>query len=206
MPKAVMELVGLRDNSLLQLRLVGIFGTIGREDLPSSSHLIAKQLLLAHYCWWRGELIRAVTLSRHGLEQITLEDTSTRYRMAAWNQKTVRHNIGVFKAYLTAKKDIEANGGTITRLIHEYEFLCMSRPFGDRMSKPDLASEWNLPINPEGDIVMPDLRIYYLNSEGIDSTEDIEVINTEQSNDAYKWIRISRAAGFTVYDVHGAKI
>jgi hypothetical protein len=117
----------------------------------------------------------------------------------------VRHDAAIYRMYQTERRRIEGAGGTVRRVVLDYElkrkvYAELNRPDGDDGSdrahrKRAIAEENGLAV-VNGRVVLPDLRIEYATQD-----QDLAYVDLELASDHYKTAEVMQkhAAGLKIY-------
>ena len=182
----------LSDDEVRTLRTVGSFRTVNVKDLPQDQtrHLISSGLMekssVTRSNWSRMDV---VVLSRAGERLLTDRQPvgeAQRFHSGLVKVREVEHDAAIYPAYREAAKAIESAGGTVDRVVLDYELKSvinseMNRGgsvSGDTQDerRARLADELDLEI-VDGKLPLPDLRIEYTDADGGRHHEDIEIVS-----------------------------
>ena len=125
--------------------------------------------------------------------------------------RELEHDAAIYPAYREAAEAIERDGGTVDRVVLDYEFksvinaemnrggLVSGEARDERRAK--LAEELDLEI-VDGRLPLPDLRIEYTDAEGERHHEDIEIVSEH-----YRGAHLAgkSAAGFKLVNKDGPR-
>ena len=171
---------------------MGTFRTIHAEDLPEAD---IKHLVYSRTCGpqerHRSELseARRIILSREGQRVLTDRqplNEEQRFHCGLVKVREVEHDAAIYPAYREAAEAIERAGGSVDRVVLDYEFKSainseMNR--GGPVSgearderRAKLAAELDLEI-VDGKLPLPDVRIEYIDAEGERHHVDIEIVS-----------------------------
>lgn len=182
----------LSDDELRTLRTVGSFRTVNAKDLPQdqTKHLIGSGLMekstVTRSDWSRMEV---VVLSREGERLLTDQQPigeEQRFHSGLVKIRELEHDAAIYPAYREAADAIERAGGTVDRVVLDYEFKSVINSEMNRggsvsgeardQRRAQLAEELDLEI-VDGKLPLPDLRIEYTDEDGERHHEDIEIVS-----------------------------
>jgi hypothetical protein len=188
----------------------GVYG--GAQPLATSDvRSLARQGLIHSLSMWgeNGKVRRIHTLTTSGLEFLnSVRPGGQRFHAGVVRPSELGHDALLYRAYIHEARRINAGGGTIKRVVLDYELK--SRHFSKvnkagetasyRKLQMESANELHLPII-DGHVVLPDFRIEYENDRGEPSRSDVEVAT---GNYRGQHVASKSAAGFRVYAERGA--
>lgn len=129
--------------------------------------------------------------------------TEQRFYAGLVKPQEIRHDVGIYRMYQREREAIEAAGGTVRRVVMDFEIKrrLMSElnrrgeDPRDIVRKSAIAARQNVHI-VEGRFVIPDLRIEYETRDGESARVDLELATAD-----YKAAQLAakRAAGMKIY-------
>jgi len=182
----------LSDDELRTLRTVGTFRTVNAKDVPADhmKHLVSSGLARRESVTGPDfQKLDVLVLSREGERILTdrqpLNDEQ-RFHPGLVKLREVEHDAAIYPAFREAAKAIERAGGTVDRVVLDYEFKSV---INSQMNKggsvsgearderrAKLAQELDLEI-VDGKLPLPDCRIEYTDEHGERHHEDIEIVS-----------------------------
>ena len=197
------------------LTTVGKFRTVAAHDLPQPqlNNLLRSELMdkATVYPRRNGQPLEVLVLTAKGRSllqsQQPLADRQRYYAKLAKPNEIV-HDAAIYRAYLKAKEEIEAKGGTVERVVLDYELKSIINremngyaPGTAAQKRKALAEDLDLRI-VDDKLPLPDLRVEYTDQEGREQHEDLEVVTRH-----YKSAHIAgkAAAGFSMVNTNGAR-
>lgn len=207
----------LSDQEFVTLRTVGTFRTLNAEDLREhdidrliSSGLIQKNTVPASD--WTD--LHVLVLSREG-EKILRDQQAPgdeqRFHSGLVKLNELEHDTAIYPAYLEAAQAIERDGGTIERIVLDYELKSLINSEMNRGGsvsgearderRAKLAKEFDLEI-VDGKLPLPDLRIEYIDEFGERQHEDLEIVSRHYHG---AHLAGKSAAGFSMVRAGGTK-
>ena len=205
----------LNPEEMKLLTTVGSFRTVAIRDLPKVelANLLRSQLMEKKTVYPRrnGQPLEVLVLTERGRNllknQQPLADRQRYYaRLAKPNE--IEHDAAIYRAFLKAKEQIEGRGGTVNRIVLDYELKSIinremngSGPGSAAEKRRALAVDLDLKIVNDK-LPLPDLRVEFTDAEGRDQHEDLEVVTRH-----YKAAHLAgkSAAGFGMVNTDGAR-
>jgi hypothetical protein len=195
------------------MKVVGTFRLIDVKDMPNarlerliSSGLMQRNTVYPRWGESRRELLTLTTEGRELLQSAQGTGDAQRFWSGVVKPNEIEHDLGIYAAYRKEAQAIQKEGGRVRRVVLDYEFKSninrrMNRaqgPIKDERRK-ELAEEYELPII-DGKLILPDLRIEYLDAEGHEGHRDVEIVTRHYrgSHRAGK-----QRSGFRLHDVNG---
>jgi len=182
----------LSDDELSTLRTVGSFRTVNAKDIPQehAKHLIGSGLMQKNPIttgdWSRLDVL---VLTREGERLLTDQQPlgdEQRFHSGLVKVRELEHDAAIYPAFRDAAEAIERAGGTIDRIVLDYEFKSVINSEMNRGGsvsgearderRAQLAEELDLEI-VDGKLPLPDLRIEYTDEHGERHHEDIEIVS-----------------------------
>lgn len=218
----------LAADSVVALRIAGIFRTVDRADLEDAfaSRARARRALreleaagLARTERFRrgSRAIAAISLTRRGsrlLERCidpraTDDDRAQRYRPGPARPSQVLHDTAVYRAARREIRALEAQGGRVLRIVSEDDLRGAAARRLDQARRagtdPDAAraragAALNLAVH-DGSLAFPDARIEYERPTEGGAHPEPHVLDLEIATEHYRDAALARkaAAGFRVY-------
>jgi hypothetical protein len=201
-------------DDLAAMRIVGSFRAVNARDLVKSSvrrlvdaGLVEQRSLRTR----RGEQLEIVVLSKSGKRMLMSQrgrDDFQRYHAGMVKPRELEHDTAVYPAYRDEVKAIEKAGGTVERVVLDFELKShinseMNRP-GARTKderRAELAKDFELPIINDH-LALPDARIEYIDANGVRQHRDIEIVTEHYRG---KHMAGKRASGFKLVDTRGGR-
>ncbi len=181
----------LSDQELATLRTVGTFRTVNAKDIPEQEgkHLISVGLIqkstIPRSDWTSLEVL---VLSREGQRVLADQQSSgdeQRFHSGLVKPNELEHDTAIYPAYLEAAEAIEQRGGSVERVVLDYELKSVINSEMNRGGsvsgearderRARLAQELDLEVI-EGKLPLPDLRIEYIDKNGERHHEDLEIV------------------------------
>lgn len=197
------------------LTTVGSFRTVAVQDLsePQVRNLLRAELMEKKTVYPRrnGQPLEVLVLTDRGRSllqsQQPIADRQRYYaRLAKPNE--IEHDAAIYRAYLKAKEEIEAKGGTVDRVVLDYELKSiinrdMNRAGAGTAAERRKALAEDLDLKIVGDkLPLPDLRVEYTDQDGREQHEDLEIV-TRHYRSAH--MAGKAAAGFSLVNADGAR-
>lgn len=123
--------------------------------------------------------------------------------------REIGHDVQLYRAFLTERDRVEAEGGRVTRVLLDYEVKRDYQAFLNRPDRPDsatldddrqsFAEAQGLPI-VDGHLEIPDLRLEVTWGDGVREMRDVEVVTAHYSRGQ---IAGKVQAGFVLYRAGG---
>jgi len=181
----------LSDDELRTLQTVGTFRTVHAKDVPAdhAKHLVSAGLMQKSTIPSTDQRIEVLVLSREGERVLTDRqplESQQRFHSGLVKLRELEHDAAIYPAFREAAKAIERAGGTVDRVVLDYEFKSVinsemnkggavsGEARDERRAK--LAAELDLEI-VDGKLPLPDLRIEYTDEFGEHHHEDIEIVS-----------------------------
>ena len=174
------------------LRTVGTFRTVNANDMPERDvkSLIAAGLLekmtVPKRDWTQLEVLVVSKEGERCLASQHAPDDPQRYHSGLVKVRELEHDAAIYPAFQEATKDIERAGGTVQRVVLDYEFKSVINAEMNRGGsvsgeareerRAQLAKDFDLEV-VDGKLPLPDLRIEYLDANGELHHEDIEIVS-----------------------------
>ena len=207
----------LSEDEMRTLRTVGTFRTIHAKDLPEADikHLVYSGLADRKSVTGPDfQKLDVIVLSREGQRVLTDRqplNEEQRFHCGLVKLREVEHDAAIYPAYREAAEAIERAGGSVDRVVLDYEFKSainseMNR--GGPVSgearderRAKLAAELDLEM-VDGKLPLPDVRIEYTDAEGERHHEDIEIVSKH-----YRGAHLAgkSSAGFKLVNKDGAR-
>jgi len=207
----------LSDQELVTLRTVGTFRTVSAKDVPEdeAKHLISSGLMqrstVPRSDWTSLDVL---VLSREGetvlRDQQPLGDEQ-RFHSGLVKPNELEHDTAIYPAYLEAAEAIKRAGGTVERVVLDYELKSVINSEMNRGGsvsgearderKAKLAKQLDLEI-VEGKLPLPDLRIEYIDENGERHHQDLEIVSRHYHG---AHLAGKSAAGFSMVRAGGTK-
>ena len=183
------ELPRLQDSDRKALRVVGSFRVVNAKEIasPAVRRLLDKGLIhrrTMHPGKGRPPQI-VLSLTRKGrdtLEAAREPGDRQRYWTGVVKPQEIEHDTCIYTAYQKEAAQIEAAGGKIERVVIDYEFKAdinaqLNQPSSPEQSarRQEIAEEYGLPV-VDDKLLLPDLRIEYLDADGQEQHLDVEVL------------------------------
>jgi len=205
----------LSDDELRTLQTVGTFRTVNTKDMPADhiKHLVSSSLAERKSVTGPDfQKLDVVVLSREGERVLTdrqpLNDEQ-RFHSGLVKLRELEHDAAIYPAFREAAEAIERAGGTVDRVVLDYEFKSvinseMNRGgtvSGDAREerRAKLAAGLDLEI-VDGKLPLPDCRIEYTDEHGERHHEDLEIVSKH-----YRGAHLAgkSSAGFTLVRAGG---
>lgn len=172
---------------LKALRAVGTFRIVNKDDLKEGNiqRLINNRYIVRKTLHQPGKGTRyeILTSTKKGLDYLRdqAESDKQQYWKGIVKPREVAHDLAIYPAYEREKKAIEDAGGSVRRVVVDYEFKSKINPVMNRPGaksqaerRKELAEEYDLPL-VDGKLMLPDARIEYTDIDGHEQHKDIEV-------------------------------
>lgn len=183
------DLYRLNGDELRAMKVVGAFRIVNRRDLSHAGleRLMASGLMKSKTIFARrgGERHEVVFLTSKGRELLKAQQAdgdAQRYYAGLVKPNEAEHDMAIYAAFCDEAAAIEKAGGTVRRVVLDYEFKSninreMNRPEGPSAAerRRRLAEDFELPVIDER-LALPDLRIEYADAQGREEHRDIEVV------------------------------
>ena len=209
---------GLSDNQRGTLRDVGSFRTVTVEDLVKqryggrtgefdrdmrvlSERGLAQRRSGVHAK--SGTRFQVVVLTPQGRNLLRDEERDgggdQQFHAGLVKPQEIRHDIGIYKMFQAEAATIEREGGSIKRVVLDFElkkkaFRELNRE-GGANRKQEIAEELSLQV-VNGKFVFPDLRIEYEDQDQEQSKVDLELATGDYKASQ---VRAKHAAGLKIY-------
>ncbi len=196
------------------LTTVGSFRTVAIRDLskPEITNLLRAGLMdkKSVYPQRSGLPLEVLVLTETGRKLLRHQqplEARQRYYARLAKPNEIEHDAAIYRAYLKAKERIEEQGGTVNRIVLDYELKSiinreMNSSSGSAAEKRrSLAVDLDLKIVNDK-LPLPDLRLEYTDQEGRELHEDLEIVTRH-----YKAAHMAgkAAAGFALVNANGAR-
>lgn len=202
------------------LRTIGKFRIVQKDYLRPYriKKLLDAGLVEQHSLYPRADEARmdVLVLTAEGLELVKRnrgEEDNQAYHSGTIKgrlkkPREVAHDASIYSAYLKEAQEIKAAGGKVKRVILDHELKSQMATELNRFSeltpserRERFGREMKLPVKDDK-LVLPDVRIEYLDAEGREQHKDIEVVTKH-----YRGAAMSRASssGFKVVNRDGAR-
>jgi hypothetical protein len=161
-----------------------------------------------------GKTFDVVVLTRRGRQAVVgrarSDGIGQQFYAGLVKPQEIRHDVGIYRMYQRERESIEAAGGTLRRVVMDFEIKkrLMSElnrrgeDPRDMVRKSAIAARHNVHI-VNGRFVVPDLRIEYETRDGENARVDLELATGD-----YKASQLAakRAAGMKVYSSSGVSV
>jgi hypothetical protein len=178
----------LSESDLKTLKTVSAFRTVDARDVPADRihNLVDSGLLEKHVVHLGRNVnrIEVLTVTREGkdlLESMRSVDDLQRLHFGLVKKNELEHDAAIYPAYLEKATEIEKAGGKVKRVVLDYEFKSLvNREMNKRKGPPPesrreiLAKDLGLQL-VDGKMPLPDVRIEYVDEQGIERHKDLEV-------------------------------
>ncbi len=123
--------------------------------------------------------------------------------------RELAHDAQLYRLFETERKELEAKGATVTRVVLDYELKAEYHTYVHQRQLAGLkaaeargafAREHDLPFSEEG-ILFPDVRVEYTSADGRNDHRDLELATEHYSRSQLSG---KQTAGFRVYRAAGA--
>jgi hypothetical protein len=211
----------LRDSEAELLATVGAFRVVPVGDLerdrPAESvraevrRLIDERLLESKTVPIDGRSTPVVALTREGkqlLEGLRAQESGARaqqYHAGFVKPRELAHDAQLYGVYRAEAARIEAEGGTPTRVVLDYELKREYQAYLNRPGRPEeesldearaaFAETHGLPV-VDGHLELPDVRVEYQTADGEAVCRDLELVTEHYSR---AQLAGKARAGFTAY-------
>jgi DNA-binding MarR family transcriptional regulator len=179
----------LSGEEMATLRVVGTFRAVNQNDMPKArlDNLVRCGLIERRrvYAGRRKRPLKILVATKKGnklLENERALDDLQRYWTGLVKPREAAHDAAIYAAFLDEAEEIEKAGGSIRRIVLDYELKSQINRELNRAEGPDqaarrleLSKDFDLPIIDEK-LAFPDIRIEYLDAEGREEHRDIEIV------------------------------
>lgn len=201
---------GLNDGELRSLRAIGAFRTVEARELPKASvRRLTKAGLVQQstvYSRRGGERLEVLALTDKGRNLLHSQQGASeaqRYWSGIVKPREIEHDLAIWRAYKDEADAIAREGGSVKRVVLDYELKSqinarMNRSAGPEKAarRKELAEEYALPVINDK-LALPDLRIEYTDPDGREQHLDIEV-TTRHYRGAHRAAKMR--SGFRLHD------
>ena len=206
----------LQGEDLRKLEMVGAFRIMNRKHLSGIDRMLAQGYLRCRPLYdERGRKDEVISLTRQGMAELPRRGPDgQRYWMGAVKPREIRHDMGIYDAYLKEAREIALEGGRVKRVALDYEFKSeinsrMNRegPLTKRERQREIAAEYGLPLQDvrgQEKVMLPDARIYYLDRDDVERYRDIEVV-TRTGSYRGGMMSLKKSAGFSLHNVDSGR-
>jgi DNA-binding MarR family transcriptional regulator len=179
----------LSGDEVAALRVIATFRALNQKDMPKArlDNLVRCGLIERRRVYaGRGRRpLKVLVATKKGkklLEDERALDDLQRYWTGLVKPREVGHDAAIYTAFLHEAEEIEKAGGSIRRVILDYDLKSQINRELNRVEGPDqaarrkeLARDLELPIIDEK-LAFPDMRIEYLDAEGREEHRDVEIV------------------------------
>ena len=215
----------LRESEARILATVGAFRVVRADDLqPMHSsrdvwngdlRLLAEQgLLQSKTVQVNRQSVAVVVLTRAGKDVLDAhasrhDGRRQEYHAGLVKPREIAHDSQAYRLFQAEAERIEAEGGTVQRVVLDYELKREYQTFLNRPDKSEdpgedlerFAEEARLPV-VDGHLELPDLRIEYENADGRLEYRDVELVTEHYSRGQ---LAGKAKAGFSMYRAAGGQ-
>jgi hypothetical protein len=214
----------LRGSETDLLAIIGTFRVVPTHDLPGADdtragdlkHLAEQGLIEHRQIVINDQPTTIVTLTKDGKDLLeSHKESRSRTRDQVYHSGFVKprelaHDAQLYRLYKAEAARIRAEGGTVRRVVLDYELkreyqTFLNRPDrGDDLSAEEARRAFALAADlphDKGHIELPDLRIEYETEAGIVAYRDVELVTEHYSRGQ---VAGKSAAGFGLYRAAGA--
>ena len=216
----------LRESEGRLLATVGAFRVVPADDVTVTAsardassrdirHIVEQGLVNRAHVVLNGEPTTVLVLTREG------KDLLDRHRMGGERERIqtyhaglvkpreLAHDAQLYRLYRVDAARIVDEGGTIRRVVLDYELKRAYQRYLNRPDRPDeegrdearrsFAERADLPM-VDGHVQLPDLRIEYDDADGLQHHRDLELVTEHYSRTQ---LAAKSASGFRLYRASG---
>lgn len=202
--------VRLDESEIRSMKVVGAFRAVDAKNMPAAklerlvnSGLMQRQTVYLPGGGQRREVLCLTPKGRDVLRSSQDAGDAQRYWSGMVKPNEVEHDLAIYDAYQTEARAIQKTAGSVRRVVLDYEFKShinrqMNRADGPTKEarRKELAEEYELPI-VDGTLMLPDLRIEYIDADGREQHIDVEVM-TRQYRGSHRAGKMR--SGFRLHD------
>jgi hypothetical protein len=171
----------LATDELRTLETIGKFRTVRVADLRDADlkRLRAQGLIERKSLHLKDHRLDVAVLTERGLNLLRDQQNPTelqQFHAGFVKPNEVNHDAGIYRMYRKAAREIRARGGMVERVVLDYELkAAINSAINKGANQQSVADQYELKV-VNGTIPLPDLRIHYIDAEGQQHHEDLELV------------------------------
>lgn len=209
----------LSEQEMRTLTTVGTFRSVNVEDMPKArldnlirSGWIERKTVYPHKNGAKLDVLVVTLAGKRLLADQQPLDNRQRFHAGLVKHKELAHDAAIYPAYQQAAAAIERAGGTVERVVLDYELKSVINKEMNRGGsvsgeakderRRHLAEDLDLKV-VDGKLPLPDLRIEYTDEHGERNHEDIEIVSRHYHG---SHLVGKTAAGFRLHHSDGPRV